>query len=269
MTEATTRHKPGTPCWASLLVHDLTVGQKFYGELFGWEFREAAQPVGLYVRAHFGDLEIAGLGEVHHGLSLPVTWLPYLATDDADRTCAVIRERGGTVGVGPLDSEHTGRMAIASDPSGAAFGVWQAIAPLGAAPDGRLGTPVWDELVTRDAAAAARFYRSVFDYEVAPVETSGGDYLTLELDGRPVGGIRGVGDALPRDRGPHWTTYFAVADTDAAAARVRQLGGAVLREPRDSPYGRLAQVTDPEGAPFAVIRLDDPRDAIDRPLRTP
>jgi predicted enzyme related to lactoylglutathione lyase len=50
-------------------------------------------------------------------------------------------------------------------------------------------------------------------------------------------------------------TYFAVADADAAAAAVGATGGTVLREPVDSPHGRLAVVADPWGAAFTVIRL--------------
>ncbi|TXS07960.1 VOC family protein, partial [Streptomyces sp. wa22] len=46
--------------------------------------------------------------------------------------------------------------------------------------------------------------------------------------------LHGVGHGLPRDRGPHWMTYFQVADTDEAAARVVELGGHVLQPPREA-----------------------------------
>ncbi len=59
--------------------------------------------------------------------------------------------------------------------------------------------------------------------------------------------LHGVGHALPRDRGPHWMTYFEVADTDRAAARVVELGGRVLQPPREGSSGRVATVADPEG----------------------
>lgn len=270
MTEAVTRPAPGTPCWASLMVHDLAAGQKFYSELFGWEFRDAPRQGGPFVRAHFGDVAVAGLGEITRGQAASVAWLPYLATDDADATCSAIRECGGTVAVGPLDSGEDGRLAIASDPSGAAFGIWQAGRHSGTEPDGRPGTTVWDELVTRNARAVVPFYRSVFGFETERLDTySGNEYQGLLLDGKLVGGIRGVGDSLPHERGPHWTTYFAVTDTDDACRRVTELGGGVLHEPRTSPYGRLAHVVDSEGAPFAVIQLRDPQDAVKRPMRPP
>ncbi|MER6978629.1 VOC family protein, partial [Streptomyces carpinensis] len=82
---------------------------------------------------------------------------------------------------------------------------------------------------------------------------SGFDYVTLCLDGRAVAGIHGLGRALPRDRGPHWMTYFEVADTDDAAGRVAGLGGQVLSPARDTVHGRVAMVADPEGARFALV----------------
>jgi predicted enzyme related to lactoylglutathione lyase len=39
-----------------------------------------------------------------------------------------------------------------------------------------------------------------------------------------------------------------VADTDAALARVVELGGTVLRAAADTPFGRLAEAADPTGA---------------------
>jgi hypothetical protein len=68
-----------------------------------------------------------------------------------------------------------------------------------------------------------------------------------------VAGLHGVGHGLPRDRGPHWQTYFEVADADATVRQVADLGGRVIRQPQNSPHGRVATVADPEGAEFSVI----------------
>ncbi|GAA2091864.1 VOC family protein [Streptomyces albiaxialis] len=240
------------------MVHGLEAGQNFYQELFGWEYRAGPQQLGPYVRAVAEGHEVAGLGTKASGRQLPVAWLPYMASDDADETAGLIREQGGTVAVGPLDADTAGRMAIASDTLGAVFGVWQdATYPgLGIAPEGVRGAPVWFELITRETASAAKFYESVFGYETEPMGPDATDYLTLYRDGVAVAGIHGVGQSLPRDRGPHWRTYFSVEDTDAAVRKVRELGGQVVREPQDSPYGRLATVADPEGARFSVIRTE-------------
>ncbi|MGW1840304.1 VOC family protein [Streptomyces sp. NPDC002067] len=253
-TEAVTRRMTGAPCWVSLLTHRLAVAQKFYGALFGWEFRPGPQHLGPYCRAVLDGREVAGLGEPVADRRLPVAWTTYLASDDADATAERIRYCGGTVGVGPLDADDAGRMALACDPQGAVFGVWQGRAMTGTAAAGEPGTPVWNELVTRETHSAGPFYTQVFGYEPRAVVSADFDYLTLCLKGRPVAGLHGVGNALPRAAGPRWLTYFAVPDTDAAARRVERLGGQVVRPPRDSPHGRLATVTDPGGAVFTVVR---------------
>jgi predicted enzyme related to lactoylglutathione lyase len=47
--------------------------------------------------------------------------------------------------------------------------------------------------------------------------------------------------------------YFQVADVEAALTAVREHGGTVLDGPSDTPYGRMAHVLDPEGAPIALF----------------
>ncbi|GAA3003988.1 VOC family protein [Streptomyces fulvorobeus] len=254
MTEAAERCTPGTPCWVSLTVHGLTATQEFYAALFGWEFRQGPDPLGPYVRALLDGKEVAGLGQLAPDRHLPIAWTTYLATDDADLTAESIRSCGGTVAVGPLDAGEAGRLAIASDPGGAVFGLWQAASHTGTAVAGAPGTPVWNELVTRETATVGKFYQAVFGFEAEAVVSADFDYQTLHLEGRPVASLHGVGHALPRDRGPHWMTHFEVADTDEAAARVAELGGRVLQPPMDGATGRLATVSDPEGAVFTVVR---------------
>lgn len=252
MTEAT-RHTPGTPCWVSLMVHGLDATQDFYGALFGWEFSPGPQQLGPYVRALIDGKEVAGIGRIPSSRQLPIAWTPYLATDDADVTAETIRSRGGTVGVGPLDAGPAGRLAIATDPGGAVFGIWQTAAHRGTAVYGTHGTPVWNELVTPETSFVGKFYEAVFGYEVEAVVSADFDYLTLHLAGRPVAALHGVGQALPR-RGTHWMTHFEVEDTEEAARQVVELGGQVLQPPRDGSSGRLATVADPEGAVFTIVR---------------
>lgn len=51
----------------------------------------------------------------------------------------------------------------------------------------------------------------------------------------------------------HWVAYFAVADADVAVATARSGGAVLLAEPWDTPFGRMAFITDPQGASFAVV----------------
>ncbi|MFJ2604322.1 VOC family protein [Streptomyces sp. NPDC091279] len=244
---------PGTPSWVSLMVHGVAATQEFYGALFGWEFRPGPQQLGPYVRALLDGHEVAGIGQLPPDRHLPIAWTPYLASDDVDRTADAVRGCGGTIGVGPLDAAEAGRLAIGSDPSGAVFGIWQAARHPGTSLTGVPGTPAWNELVTFETGSVVKFYQTVFGYTQDAVVSPDFDYVTLRVAGRPVAGLHGVGAALPRERGPHWLTYFESADVDGSLARVRELGGQILTPAHDSAHGRVAVVADPEGARFSLI----------------
>ncbi|MGV9558164.1 VOC family protein [Streptomyces sp. NPDC003401] len=252
--EAHARYAPGTPCWVSLMAHGLTTTQEFYGELFGWTFRPGPRRLGPYVRALLDGRDVAGVGQLPPDRHLPVAWTPYFASDDVDTTAETVRLSGGTIGVGPLDAAGAGRLAIGSDPAGAVFGVWQAVAHLGTDVTGVHGTPAWNELLTFESAGVAKFYETVFGHRREPVVADDADHVTLYVADRPVAAIHGLGDALPRDLGPHWTTYFQVDDVDEAVARVAALGGRLLAPARESAQGRAATVADPEGARFALVQ---------------
>jgi predicted enzyme related to lactoylglutathione lyase len=239
------------------MVHGLDATEEFYGALFGWEFQPGPQQLGPYVRALLDGREVAGLGRLPPDRHLPIAWTPYFASRNADLTAETVRSRGGTIGVGPLDAADAGRLVICSDPAGAVFGIWQAAAHLGTAVSGVPGTPAWNELLTFESASVAKFYRTVFGYEEEPVVSADFDYVALNLGGAPVAGIHGVGHALPRDRGPHWVTYFQVADVDDAVDQLVHLGGQVLKPVHDTAHGRVAGVADPEGARFAMVQRPD------------
>ncbi|WP_075732310.1 VOC family protein [Streptomyces acidiscabies] len=248
--EAHGRYTPGTPCWVSLMVHGLTATQEFYGELFGWEFQPGPRQLGAYARALLDGRDVAGIGQLPADRHLPVAWTPYLASDDIDRDAERVRLCGGTVGVGPLDAGDTGRLAICSDPAGAVFGLWQAAAHLGTGVTGVHGTPAWNELLTYDTETVAKFYETLFAY----ASTRTPDTVTLHLDDHPAAALHALGSALPRDRGPHWLTYFEVTNTDETLTRAVSLGGHIITPATNTPLGRTATASDPEGARFALLQ---------------
>ncbi|GFH68114.1 MULTISPECIES: VOC family protein [Streptomyces] len=246
------RPVPGTPCWVSLMVDDLAATQEFYARLFGWEFQPGPRQLGPYTRASLDGRVVAGLGRRPEGRTLPVAWTPYLATDDVDETAGTVRHCGGTVAVGPLDAEDAGRLAVAADPSGAVFGIWQGREHRGAAVEGVAGSVLWHELETPETTGVLPFYQAVFGYDVDPAPV--GDSATLLLEKRPVASVEGVGPALGEGGAPRWRTHFAVDDPDETVNRVIELGGRVQRPPREGTYGRTATVADPAGAVFTVAR---------------
>ncbi|MEZ0089608.1 VOC family protein [Streptacidiphilus sp. EB129] len=258
MTGTELRHAQGTPCWVSLLTHDLGAAERFYGALLGWTFTPGPEDLGPYVRALLGGLPVAGLGVMPPGAERPADWITYFAADDADEAAQRVREHGGTVALGPLDSDSAGRLVVAADLDGAVFGVWQGRDHPGFRRQREPGAVAWSELSTPAATGAARFYAGTFGS--AAVETGRAqverfeDHVVLKVGGHTVAGIRQAPATAER---PRWRVFFAVTDADDTAARAVALGGRVESAPADSPYGRIALLRDTEDGPFAVVRLPD------------
>jgi len=201
-----------------------------------------------------GGLPVAGIGQSQG--DMPIFWTTYLATEDADKTAEAIKAAGGQVMMDPFDVMDVGRMFIAVDPGGAFFGVWQARSHTGMRRANEPGSLVWSENLSRDYDANKAFYGAVFGYHFGDIGAPGMNYATLDLDGRPVGGIGEIGSDQPAETPATWGTYFAVADTDAAMAKAVELGGRVLAPAWDSPYGRMAVLADDQGAVFSVMSTD-------------
>jgi predicted enzyme related to lactoylglutathione lyase len=146
-------------------------------------------------------------------------------------------------------------MAVFADPTGAVISVWQPKEHKGAELVNQPGAFCWNELNTRDVAAAKEFYQSVFGWVG---ETSGMDameYTEWKLDGKSIAGMMAMGDRYPPEVPAFWLVYFAVDDTDASVAKITELGGRLLAPAMDTPAGRFAVVADPAGATFAVIKM--------------
>ena len=109
------------------------------------------------------------------------------------------------------------------------------------------GNIQWSELVSADVEASKKFFAEVVGWEINEMPMPNGPYNICMAGGVPVAGIMGV-DQIEADHEihPHWMTYIAVDDCDAAAAKVAGAGGTVVREPFDIPgVGRIAIVADP------------------------
>ena len=127
---------------------------------------------------------------------------------------------------------------------------------------------VWYELMTADVRAAAAFYSEVVGWKVDPTDPR---YTLLKIGDAQVAGMLDMPAELHAMGMPAtWSGYVAVADVDATAARVLQLGGKVLRPAGDIPdVGRFAVVADPQGSAFLLFKPDraepPPRPAPDAP----
>jgi predicted enzyme related to lactoylglutathione lyase len=238
----------GVPCWVDLSSTDIEASKEFYTALFGWEYFVGPPETGHYTQALIGGLGVVGLmQQMPEQADVPVTWTTYLKADDADATHKAILEHGGQALSEVIDVMGEGRMLIAADPTGGVFGVWEPGRHIGARVVDEPGTVIWNELSTPNAGRAREFYAAVFGLEIGKA-MDGFDYTTIKAEGRDVGGIYTVADAQPG-----WRVYFAVADADATAAIADTNGATVVGEPKDSPFGRVAVIQDPQGAVFNLI----------------
>jgi predicted enzyme related to lactoylglutathione lyase len=254
-----TSYAPGTPCWVDLATPDLDAAESFYRELFGWEIPELpnSAEMGGYRRAKKDGRDVAGAMPLMQE-GQPPAWSTYISVDDADTIARAIQENGGTMIAEPMEVASYGRLAIFTDPEGAFFGIWQPLDFAGAELVNEPGSFSWNELETRDPAAAKQFYGAVFGWEFDEEEGPGGmTYNVARVGENRVAGMADISGRVPDQVPAHWMTYFAVDDIDAAVEKVNGGGGEIHFGPVEIPVGRFAMVADPWGAAFAVVRLGD------------
>ncbi|MFD6415453.1 VOC family protein [Streptomyces sp. NPDC060194] len=257
----TTDYVSGAPNWVDLGSGDVPASVEFYGALFGWEFASAGPEAGGYGMFVRDGRTVAAVGP-HQGEGAKPAWTVYFQTADADATAKSVEEAGGTVRAAPMDIFDQGRMAHFTDPTGAEFAVWQ--------PGGNKGldavtdpwTLCWTESFTPDAARSKAFYAGVLGWEYEDMPLPPGAVSDTYTVASPTGGgserahagLMQLGpDMLPDGTG-YWQPYFETPDADATVAEATRRGAAVLMGPVDMPgVGRMAMLTDPQGAFFAVI----------------
>ncbi|MFE9774421.1 VOC family protein [Streptomyces sp. NPDC005931] len=244
----------GGPCWTELGTSDPEAAKRFYTRLFGWRPEtDPREEAGGYTVAHLGDAAVAALTPLYQE-SQPVAWNVSFAATDADTAVGKVTAAGGTVLLGPTDVFDLGRFAVAADPTGAVFQLWQAGSFRGAELFNAPGSLGWVELLTRAPERAADFYASVFGWSVDPSRR----YPRWSVGGTDFGGMVTMDDKFPHEVPAHWLPYFAVEDVDAAGDTAARAAGTVLMEPTSVPEGpRIAVLRDPQGAMFGVYRADE------------
>jgi len=269
----------GVPCWVDTSQPDPEAAVDFYSGLFGWEF-EDAMPPGSPRNYFIGRLrggDVAAVGSQPEGAPPPATWNTYVWVQSADEAASKVQGAGGGVVMEPFDILDAGRMAVFTDPEGAAFCVWQAKEHKGARIVNEPGSLNFNGLNTRDAESAKSFYGSVFGWETLGL--GGGaemwrlpgyaDFLEqsdpelrqrMAESGAPdgfadvVATLNPIADDQP-DVPAHWSVTFAVDDADATAERAAELGGQVVVPPFDAPWVRMTVITDPQGATFTASKF--------------
>ena len=245
----------GTPCWVDLGTDDVARATTFYSTLFGWHVETGPPEAGGYVMCMRHGRPVAGIGQKMGPAEVPTAWTTYLASDDVDATTSQVAPAAAAVLADPFEVMDVGRMSMATDPGGAAFGIWQARTHYGMGLANEPGAVCWNENMSRSFDANESFYAKVFGYSYDDMSSDEFKYATFKTGANPMGGIGELSGGAPAETPAHWMTYFGVDDTDEAAEVATKLGGNVMQAPWDTPYGRMAILADDQGAVFAVMAM--------------
>ncbi|MFI9783190.1 VOC family protein [Kitasatospora sp. NPDC051984] len=244
----------GTPVWADAMFTDLEGAKKFYGDVLGWTFGESSTEYGNYTQAYRDGKAVAAIVPPMPGQGPGQSaWVLYLASPDVGATAERIRAAGGSLLLEPMKVGTFGSMALAKDPAGVVFGIWQAGEHTGFELRDVPGSYGWAEVFTRDPAAANAFFPKVFSYGVRKLADEEVDYRVFSLGEVPVLGSMGMTPEVPAQVPSFISVYFVVDGCDAAVERVAKAGGQKVFGPMSTPFGRFASFVDPQGAAFSLI----------------
>ncbi len=256
----TQEHHVGKVIFMELVTPDLSVAKHFYGELFGWTFRDIEAGNTHYAEASFDGHAVGGLihKDVPTGEHRQPLWLSFISVRDVDAAKNIAVQQGAKVLFQPHNIPNRGREAILADPQGAIFAI---LASSSGDPADVLSAPgewIWSSLITKDPDTDAAFYQALFDYEIFDLPAAeGAQHLMLASNNY----ARASANTLPANKPPmhpHWLNYIRVEDTVKTTEKVVALGGHVLVAPRQDRHGgKVAVVTDPLGARFGLLEWPD------------
>jgi len=183
----------------------------------------------------------------------PPHWVSNVGVASVDATVAQAKTLGGRVFKEPTEYPRVGRLAVIADREGAPIHVFKPNQPMTAHDSSKPGEFIWNELLTTDHESAFRFHSALFGWQKIRDFDMGamGKYLIYGVGGQELGGMFSKSKENPMP--PMWFHYVQVADLDAAIARATSKEARLMNGPMEVPGGaRIAQLTDPQGAAFAL-----------------
>ena len=259
---ATGERSPGKIVWHDLLTNDTAASQKFYGDLFGWEFESVGSAAGLSSNSAYTLIRHNGrlIGGMIDTVALNnkddiSQWVVLMSVEDINAATAKFAADGGVVIAPPVDLQRRGRMAIVRDAEGALLALLQTRDGDPADREAEIGGFLWDELWTTHVDGATAFYEGVAGLEATVKDidndqVSGATYRLLKAGDKPRVGI--MPNPLEGLK-PVWVSYIRVDNPAAITARVAGLGGQVIVDARSRPIGgEVAFIAGPSGAGIAL-----------------
>lgn len=242
--------------WHDLITTNVDRAVDFYGKLFPeWSIEKLnSDGASQYHVIEVAGNDIGGIVGVPEESGIPSHWIGYVAVEDCDAAVKRTIDLGGNCLVPAIDVPQVGRFAIVQDPQGAVLKPFSVQKQITLPEKSVNGWPAWNELLTKDVAAARNFYCSVFGWSSVEQAIEGMGTNTLFRSGeQDVAGIMSMPDDA--EAPPNWLTYFHADDVDSRAHTVEALGGQSFVTPQDIPgVGRFSVHADPVGAFFSLQR---------------
>lgn len=265
------QRRPGKFIWHDLISDDVAGSERFYSELFGWEFQSLS-----LVNASYWVISLNGdpIGGMVNQEPLPAQkdisqWVSVMSSEDVAATSAAVTATGGQVIRQPVSLGDRGSIAVFADPQGAIFAALET--PGGDPVDRDVLPPaggfLWHELWTSSPDEATEFYTALSGLDATTTEIRLDDdeavsYTVLESNEQPRAGIRLR--PIP-EVPPVWLPYLrmeSLEQLEAALTRVPSLGGEVLVPAIErAGGGHMAVIAGPSGAPMALQSWADSRAA--------
>jgi len=250
--------KAGSFVWYDLTASDSKAAQAFYSRVIGWDAKDSGMIGRPYTLFSAGPVMVGGLmtlPDEARALDARPAWNGYILVDDADVYAERVLAAGGAIHHAPEDIPGVGRFAVAADPHGAVFVLFEAAGEEERAPaaPGTPGHVGWHELHAGDLDSAFAFYSGLFGWTKSDAMPMGemGVYQLFAIDGVQAGGMM---TKMPQTPAPFWLYYFNVDSIEAAMARVKDAGGQIIHGPMQVPSERwIAHCLDPQGVIFAMV----------------
>ncbi|MEU1625353.1 VOC family protein [Streptomyces sp. NPDC020096] len=148
MSYVSSKQPDGTPTWIDLNVTDHERALEFYRALFGWEYAVGPVESGSYTMCLLRGRPVAAITPAPGPDATGPRWTVYFAAEDCDAAAQRVVDAGGTLLTAPTDIMDRGRMALAKDPVGSRFGLWQGRAHVGCQIVNEPGSLIRNDLVT-------------------------------------------------------------------------------------------------------------------------
>jgi predicted enzyme related to lactoylglutathione lyase len=242
--------------WYEDLAKDPKAAIDFYSDVVGWKTQPFTEGQGDYVMWVSGQGPLGGVMKLPDEAArtgITAHWMAHVQVQNVDTTAALAQRLGGKLHKEPTDIPNVGRFAVIADPQGAFVSIFTPSETMALHDPSKVGEFCWNELMTRDAQAAFKFYSELFGWKSLREMDMGaiGIYRTFGIGDKELGGIMNV----PKDSSiaPTWIYYTQVSDLESALTRAKKRGAVVMNGPMEVPGGgRIAQLKDPQGAAFAL-----------------